>query len=127
MRTRRFPVVCTKSEMIGPDSSLLKQDPGVLHTIMAVYSAALGLNNIEQCEDSNNDQDIASCLQLLGDNRNELIRDGVAGVEFDVLPDLLGNDAFRFSFDEAGRGSGGTVIKNFQASSGDSNYVALQV
>ena len=70
--------------MIGDGSPLLNQDPGVLHVIMAVYSAALGLNNIPECLNTDNDQNIGSCLQLLGNNRRELIRDGVANVEFDV-------------------------------------------
>ncbi|GFS13478.1 metabotropic glutamate receptor 3, partial [Elysia marginata] len=126
-RRRRFPEACSKTEKIRAGSPILDQDPGVLQVILAVYSAALGLNNIPECEDSNNNQDIAACLQLLGNRRLELIRDGVAGVEFDVLPQLLGNQTFRFSFDEEGKGRGGIIIKNFQASSGDNNYIAMPV
>lgn len=107
---RRYPGVCTKGEVITRD--MIAQDPSVLHVIISVFSAALGLNNIPQCLRSS--LDIAACLQLQ-ERRNELIYDGISGVNFQVLPDLLGQDSFQFSFDSNGNGQMGYIIKNYRA------------
>lgn len=63
-----YPGLCTKNEVIT--DSMIPNDSTVMHTVIAVYMVAQGLNGIQSCKGSN--LDIAACIITLS-NRNQAI------------------------------------------------------
>lgn len=63
-----FSSLCTKTEQITDD--MVPYDPTVLHTIIAVYMVAQGLNNIPSCKSSS--LTISACLSII-QNRHQSI------------------------------------------------------
>ena len=67
-RSLPFSTLCSKTEVITDD--MVPYDSSVLHTVIAVYMVAQGLNQIRACQRS--DFEIAACITQL-ENRNEEI------------------------------------------------------
>ncbi|XP_059178375.1 uncharacterized protein LOC131957655 [Physella acuta] len=119
----KYSKICTGDEDIS--DAMIPQDPSILHVIISVYSIAFGLTRVDECKAAT--LDIAACLQLLP-NRNDLIYQGISGVYFRVLPELLGDQSFFFQFDQNENGNAGYVIKNYQVSPVAPNpYIAREI
>ncbi|XP_076434694.1 uncharacterized protein LOC143274691 [Babylonia areolata] len=110
-----FPSLCDKTERITDD--MVPYEPSVLHTIIAVYMVAQGLNKIPDCQGSN--LDISACITRL-QNRNDAIYQAILTAQWNVLPALLGDQSFSFTFSPQGYGNIGLDILNYHSTpSGD--------
>ncbi|KAK7087416.1 hypothetical protein V1264_021473 [Littorina saxatilis] len=115
-RSLPFSNLCSKRERII--DTMVPYDPSVLHTVIAVYMVAQGLNQIQPCQGSS--LDISACISEL-QNRNDEIYLAVLNAQWNVLPSLVGNNTFSFTFDSAGYGNIGFDILNYHSS--ESGYV----
>ena len=120
---KTYTNICTGSEVFTDD--MITQDPYVLHTIMAVYQIANGLNQLEACDQSSS-LSIASCLSLLQD-RKETIYNNILSAQHDVLPDDLGSRSFNFKFTTEGYGDIGYNIYNFRRNLTSGQYEYIKV
>ncbi|KAK7481553.1 hypothetical protein BaRGS_00027202, partial [Batillaria attramentaria] len=113
-----FSTLCSKVERITDD--MVTNDTSVLHTIIAVYMVAQGLNNIPSCRDVT--FDISACLTNLKQSRNREIHQAILNAQYNVLPDLLGTNTFSFTFDKSGYGNIGFDILNFHPDPNGAGY-----
>lgn len=67
-RSLPFSTLCSKTERITDD--MVPFEPSILHTVIAVYMVAQGLNQIPECQLSN--FAISACITRL-QNRNDAI------------------------------------------------------
>ena len=72
-RSLPFSRLCTKRETISDD--MVPFDPSVLHTVIAVFMVAQGLNQIPPCQSSS--LDISACISRLQNRNNEIYQVGV--------------------------------------------------
>lgn len=130
MDTKRplpFSRLCNKTEII--EDSQVPYDPTVLHTIIAVYMVAQGINDIPGCRESvfSSSFDLSACLTNLNENRNREIHQSILNAQFNVLPSVLGNQTFSFTFDKAGYGTLGFDILNYHANPEGTGYVYTSI
>ncbi|KAH3888879.1 hypothetical protein DPMN_012922 [Dreissena polymorpha] len=120
---KAYTSICTGTEKFTDE--MINQDAYVLHTIMAVFQIANGLNQIDQCRQSTS-IGIASCLSTLK-NRKQTIYDSVLNAQHDVLPSDLKDRSFNFKFTPEGYGEIGYNIYNFRRNltSGQYEYIKI--
>ena len=71
-RSLPFSTLCTKGETISDD--MVPFDPSVLHTVIAVFMVAQGLNQIPFCQGSG--LDISACITRLQDRNDDIYQVG---------------------------------------------------
>lgn len=120
---KTYNTICSGTEQFTDD--MIPNDPFVLHTIIAVYQIANGLNDIQSCGTSTS-IGLASCLSTLPDRR-QVIYDAILNAQQDVLPDDLGANSFNFKFTAEGYGDIGYNIYNFRRNLTSGQYEYTRV
>ncbi|KAL8604641.1 hypothetical protein ACOMHN_013421 [Nucella lapillus] len=121
-RSLPFSSLCSKTERVTDD--MVPFEPAVLHTVIAVNMVAQGLNKIPACLQSN--LDISACITRLA-NRNDAIYQAVLNAQWNVLPAILGNQSFSFTFNGQGYGNVGFVLMNYHGSPTGTGYTYSQL
>lgn len=112
-----YSTICTRREVIT--DSMVPFDATVLHTIIAVFMVAQGLNDVPSCQGTQ--LQVAACISSL-QNKNNNIYQSILNAQWNVLPSLLGQDSFSFTFNDAGYGNIGFDIFNYRTSISGAGY-----